>query len=154
MRPIYEDLVDRRAGDEAALGAAVALSSLDVVGVEEERVARIRRHIRRFEGREDERLEEPARVGEVPLRGADVRHRADDVVFRLEGSTKCFGLSADGVVARREAGCGVAGGTHRAARASRLVYVGDRHSGILVIHTPRALHYCSPRLHLATPGPP
>ena len=32
----------------------------------------------------DERLEEPARVGEMPFRRAHVRHRLDDAIFRLE----------------------------------------------------------------------
>ena len=84
MPPVAEHLAHRGPRDQAALRATVPFACLHVIGIEEERVARIGRSIRGIERREHEGLEEPARVCEMPLRGAHVAHRAHDVVLRFE----------------------------------------------------------------------
>ena len=98
------DLAHRRASHEPALRPAMAFAGLHVVRVEEVGVSRVGGAIRRVERREHEGLEEPARMREVPLGRAHVRHRADDVILDLERSTQPFGLRAHTFVAGQECG--------------------------------------------------
>ena len=116
VRAVREHLGDRGPRDETALRATVTLARLHVVRVEEERVLRVRRDVGRVERREHERLEEPTRVREMPLRRAHVGHRADDVVLDLERRAECFRLRAhpDHAVEKRR---------------RRGADVGDRHAG-------------------------
>jgi hypothetical protein len=78
---VGEDLRHRGARDVAALRAAVALPRLHVVRVEEEGVDRVQRPVAGRVRLQDEGLEEPARVREMPLRRADVGHRLHHVVL-------------------------------------------------------------------------
>ena len=94
VRAIRVHLRHGRAGDEASLRAAVPFSRLHVVGIEQERVLRIRRDVRPVERHEYERLEEPAGVREMPLRRADVGHGAHDVVLDFERRAERLGLRA------------------------------------------------------------
>ena len=55
-----------------------------VIGIKQVGVLRNFRAIARHPDFHDERFEEPARVGEMPLRRAHVGHRLHDVIFRLE----------------------------------------------------------------------
>src|SRR6185437_15527527 len=81
VRAVLVDVRHGRSRDEAALRAAMALARLHIVRVEQVGVARIQRLIPRHVRRENEGLEEPARVRDVPLRGAHVRHGAHHVVL-------------------------------------------------------------------------
>ncbi len=64
---VVEHLLQRGPGGEPALGAAVPLAGLHVIGVEEERVARVGGAVGRVVVGQHERLEEPRGVGQVPL---------------------------------------------------------------------------------------
>jgi hypothetical protein len=102
VRTVGIDLRDRRARDEPALRTAVPLAGLHVVRVEQERVARVERHVPGVVRAEDERLEEPAGVREVPLGRARVGHRADDVVLDRQRLAQRLRLGAHRVVARQQ----------------------------------------------------
>src|ERR671936_1525250 len=78
------------------------LARLHVVRVEEKRILRIERLVLGHIRREHERLEEPAGVREVPLRGTDVGHRADDVVLRLEWIAEVLGVRSYRCIALTE----------------------------------------------------
>src|SRR6185436_14448871 len=67
VRAVGEDLRQRRPRDEAALGTRVLASHEVVVGIEENAEALVEGLVLREPGLENERLEEPARVGQVPL---------------------------------------------------------------------------------------
>src|SRR5665213_2795041 len=97
MSAILEDFAHRRSRHEPAHRATVALAGLHVVGIEEKRVPRIRRYVLGRVRTEDERLEEPARVREMPLGGAHVGHAADDVVLGVERLAEPFGLRTNGI---------------------------------------------------------
>jgi len=73
-----------RTRDQAAQVAPVHAPGRVIVGVEEERVLRNRGPVVPLPGPEDECFEKPGRMGKVPLRGADIWHRLDNAVFRLE----------------------------------------------------------------------
>ncbi len=85
-------LVEGRAGEAAATRPIVLRSDRLVVGVEQKLEGRVERPMVRDVRQEHERLEEPGRVGEVPLGGAGVRHRLDPLVLgrkrrrQLEGA--------------------------------------------------------------------
>jgi hypothetical protein len=55
-----------------------------VIRIKEEGVLRDFRAVARHPDFDDERLEEPGRVREMPLRRADVGHRLHDEIFRLQ----------------------------------------------------------------------
>ena len=74
-------LVDGGAADPAPPVPAVALAGLHVVGIEEVGVGLVRGLVAGEVGLQEEGLEEPAHVRQVPLGGADVLHRLDDVVL-------------------------------------------------------------------------
>src|SRR5688572_4357500 len=93
---VGEYLAHRRAGHQPALGATVTLAGLHVVRVEEERITGIRADVVAIEVGQHKRLEKPAGVRQVPLRGTDVRHGADDVVLDLQ-----WGAEADRLFTNR-----------------------------------------------------
>jgi hypothetical protein len=118
-------LLHRGARDVAALVAAVALARLDVVRVEQVGVLLVKRRIVGRVLAEDERLEEPADMRQVPLRGANVGHRLDDVVFRLQRLTKMLGELPHATIAIDERGRrGRDGGGSRGGRIDRHGRVG------------------------------
>jgi PPM family protein phosphatase len=95
---VFEHLGDGGSRDVAALRTAVPLAGLHVIGVEQERVVRVVRAVARRVRHEDERLEEPRGVCQVPLRGAHVGHALHDVV--LGGERRAgMGGHVDGGVA-------------------------------------------------------
>ena len=59
-----------------------------IVGIEKIGVLRDFGAVALHPGFEDEGFEKPARVGEMPFRRADVRHRLHDVIFRFEVPAK------------------------------------------------------------------
>ena len=75
---------DRRPRDQPAEIAPVHVARGIVVGVEKIGVLRNLRCDTRHPDLQNEGLEEPAGVREMPFRRADVRHRLHDVIFRLE----------------------------------------------------------------------
>ena len=94
----------RRPRDEAALRARVLRADALVVAVEEDAKGRIERHEAGLEALEQEGLEEPRDVREVPLGRARVGHRLDLAVLGRER--------------RGERQAGVAHRAHSAARAA------------------------------------
>jgi hypothetical protein len=95
---------------EAALGPRVALADAVVIAVEEDAKRRIERPELRLEALEDERLEEPGDVREVPLRRARVGHRLHLAVLGRQRRSQRDARFADGRVVRSEgAGRGQAG---------------------------------------------
>ena len=70
-----------------------------VVRVEQKAVERVERPKVRRVGREDERLEEPGGVCQVPLRRTAVGHRLELIVLRLEWRAQPLRASADSAVA-------------------------------------------------------
>src|SRR6185503_19107720 len=95
---ILEYLLDGRSSHETALRTTVSLASLNVVRVEEVRVPRIERHIMRIPLPQNERLEKPARVSQVPLRRTYVGHGAHDVILDLQRLAQFFSVRANRTV--------------------------------------------------------
>ena len=95
MPAIGGDLVGAGPGEVAALVAGVARSGGDVVGIEQEGVVRVKGLVALAVLAEQELLEEPGRMGAVPFRGAGVRHRLDQLVFRGQRGGAALGLVAD-----------------------------------------------------------
>ena len=71
----------RRARQQPALGARMAVADAVVVGVEQDPERRMERLELRFQPFEDEGLEEPGGVRQVPLDRAGVGHRLGAAVF-------------------------------------------------------------------------
>jgi hypothetical protein len=88
------DLVQGGARQGAAAGARLPRPHRLVVGVEEVRVTLVHHAVAGHVPRQHEGLEEPRRVGQVPLRRARVRHGLDELVFRGEGSGQAGGGGA------------------------------------------------------------
>ena len=95
------DVGERRPGDEAALGPGMLLADALVVAVEEDAIGRIERHEAVFEALEDEGLEEPRDMGEMPLGRAGVCHRLHLAVLRGErGGERDAGIAHHGETVR------------------------------------------------------
>ena len=100
--PVGPDLLHGGAGEISTAGPTVPLSGLYVVGVEQEGVALVVQAIAGEVGNEDEGLEEPGRVREVPLRRAHVGHGLDHLILRGEAPGQVPTLLADGAVTLQE----------------------------------------------------
>ena len=85
---VLGDLRDAWAGDQPALGSGVTSADGLVVGVEQEPEALV---VGRVLGSEHERLEEPRRVGAVPLGGTGVGHRLHGLVLGAEWGGESLG---------------------------------------------------------------
>ena len=83
MRAIGEHFLDGRAREQAALGTRMTRPLALVIGIEEVGKALVEGTKARH-AREDERLEEPRRMREVPLRRARVIHGLDRLVLGRE----------------------------------------------------------------------
>jgi hypothetical protein len=99
-RPIHvtaviEHLSNGRPREQSSLRLRVAIPGGVVVRIENVRVAPIECFVARKAGAEDKRLEEPARMGEVPLGRADLGHRLNDVIFNLERFAEKLGGETD-----------------------------------------------------------
>ncbi len=88
MAAVGHHLVDARAGDQAAPRAGVPRPGLHVIGVEEEGEPVIRRTVAGRMLAQDELLEEPGRVREMPLGRAGVLHRLHDHVLGPESGNE------------------------------------------------------------------
>jgi hypothetical protein len=103
---IVEHFLDRRARQQTALRPLVHAAYGLVVGVEEIFEVRMERAIPGEQRLQQELLEEPAGVCEVPLRGARVRHALHHVVFDLE---RLADLARDATHVRIAGGQGLCG---------------------------------------------
>src|SRR6266550_257691 len=99
---VARDLLDGRAGEQAALRTRVPWTDGFVVRVEQVPEVGVERLVAGEPGIEDEGLEEPGGVTAVPLRGAHVGHRLDDLVLRSEGSGERLGEVAHPAVSRAQ----------------------------------------------------
>ena len=113
------DLAHGGAREVAALGARVARAERLVVAVEEEVVLRVERRVVRDVLLQDEALEEPRRVRDVPARGAGLGHALQYVVLDGQRRAQAHGLGADVAVAREQLGGGRGDGLVGAAFAAR-----------------------------------
>jgi hypothetical protein len=102
MGAIALDLGQRRPCQEAALRPGMPLAERLVVGVEEILIVGIEGTIAGGEARQDEGLEEPGGVGEMPLRRAGERHRLDLLVLGAQRRGQRLGGRSHGRVERRD----------------------------------------------------
>ncbi len=99
---IGEDGVEGRAGEGGAELFLGHVAEGVVVAVEEPAEVGMEGLVAGDELAEDEGLEEPAGVGEVPFDGAGLGTGLDHQVFGGERATECGGGGADGLVAGEE----------------------------------------------------
>ena len=104
MGAIGDDLGDLRPGQQAAVGTRMPLAHALVIGIEQISESRIEGLVARQVRREDESLEEPGDVSQMPLGGTHVRHRLDLLVLRRKRRGQGLAQSTDFGVALREAG--------------------------------------------------
>ena len=100
VRPVGVHLLHGRPRQRAALRPRERLADAVVVGVEERLEALGERPVPLPEGLEQEGLEEPGGVREVPLGRARVVHRLHAVVVHRQGTTQHFRLLTNGRVSR------------------------------------------------------
>ncbi len=103
---VGEDGVERRAGEGGAELLLGHVAEGVVVAVEEPVEVGVEGLVGGDELAEDEGLEEPAGVGEVPFDGAGLGTGLDHHVFGGEGATEIRGGVADGLVAGKKRGGG------------------------------------------------
>ena len=84
MSPIGEHVRQRRPGEQTSLRTFVPRADLLVVGVEQESVVGIERLVAVRVGLQNELLEEPGRMSQMPLGRADVGHRLDALILGTE----------------------------------------------------------------------
>jgi hypothetical protein len=84
MPAVAHHFLERRARQQPALGSRLAGAGSLVVGVEAIGEAFIQRAKARKMRLQHERLEEPGGMRQVPLGGAGVVHRLDDLIFRAQ----------------------------------------------------------------------
>jgi hypothetical protein len=104
--PVLEDLAQSGSRDLAPIGARVLLAYGVVVRVEEHAELRAERPVPGHVGLEQERLEEPARVGEVPLGGTRLGHGLRRRVLRREWLTEALRCATHAPVGCRQVGHG------------------------------------------------
>ena len=115
MGAVGEDGVEGRAGEGGAEFFLGHVAEGVVVAVEEPVEVGMEGLVGGDELAEDEGLEEPAGVGEVPFDWAGLGTGLDHEVFRGERGTEFFGGGADGAVAGEEGGGDGGGGGSRLA---------------------------------------
>ncbi len=82
--PIGQDVLQRRARQQAPLGSGMPLAHGLIVGVEQIAEHRVERLVALQVGLQQEGLEEPGHVRQVPLGGTDIGHGLDLLVFGAE----------------------------------------------------------------------
>src|SRR5262245_57022268 len=102
VRAIAIDIFDRRPRELSPLRPRKEAADGLVVGIEEKRVAGVKRLVLAFKAAEHELLEEPRRVRDVPLRWARVVHALHDVVLDGKRRTDLLRRAAHFSVARRD----------------------------------------------------
>ena len=101
-RAVVIDLGHRRPGEQAAPIARDTLAHGVVVRIKEIGILRIDWRFAGLFRRQDESLEEPRGMGQVPFDGAGVGHGLDDVVFRLQRRAEGLGGAAHDLIASPE----------------------------------------------------
>lgn len=101
--PVVQDPREIGPGEQAALRTRVPFPDGDVIGIEEDPEMRIEGTIARRMRLEQERLEEPGRVGQVPLDRARIRHRLERAILRREPGRQRPGGVADALEPPRRA---------------------------------------------------
>ena len=94
MPTVAQDVFERRARQQPALGSRLPGTGSLVVGVEAVGEPLIQRAKACEMRLQHERLEEPGGVRQVPLGGAGVLHRLDDLIFRAQRLCQRQGESA------------------------------------------------------------
>ena len=82
-------------GEQATHGAGMPGADRLVVGIEQEAGIRVKHLISGKEGREDEFLKKPSRMGAMPLRRAGVGHGLDTLVLWRQRGGQVFRMIAD-----------------------------------------------------------
>ena len=100
MGTVGRDALQRRTGQQAAHRAGMPGAHGFVVGVEQKAEIRVEHAVFRRVFGQDELLEEPGRVGPVPLCRAGVGHGLDALVLGRQMRCQRFGMGSDGGVAR------------------------------------------------------
>ena len=95
MVAIGADRIDRRPRQKPALRARVTRPGRLVIGIEQIGEGRVEHPVGRIERPEQEGLEKPAGMGEMPFRRADVGHRLDRLVLGRQIGGECLGVLAD-----------------------------------------------------------
>ena len=103
MGAIGDDLGHRRARQQAPVRTGVPVPHPFVIGVEQVSERGIERRVCRQMRSQDEGLEEPGHMSEMPFRRADVGHRLHLLVFRRERRSEFFAQRPDFAVPAREA---------------------------------------------------
>ena len=93
-RAVFENIIDGRSGDHAALRAAVHRPRLLVVRVEEKIIARVDRLVSVSIGIENKAFKEPGGVRKVPLNGTGVGLRLNDHILDGQRLAKPLGKPA------------------------------------------------------------
>ncbi len=94
MVAIGGDGIDGRSRQKAALRARMARPDRFVIGVEQIGEGGVEFAVSRVEGTEQEGLEEPAGVRQMPFRRADIRHRLDRLILGRQVTSEGFALLA------------------------------------------------------------
>src|SRR5690606_15969171 len=92
-------LFQGRAWQQPALWACMARPDAYVVGVEQHRVGRVEGRYRGGQAQQDEGLEEPAGMGQVPFDRAGLGHRLELAVLGTEPLGQCQAVPAYALVA-------------------------------------------------------
>ena len=100
--PVGIRLLDGGPGDQPTFGSAMPFSQRIVIRIEEVRVLWMKRPVIRNCRKEQEGLEEPADVGEMPLGRADIRHGLNDIIFGDQGFAQVLRKAAHFLVLLRE----------------------------------------------------
>ena len=100
-------LLDGGPGDQPTFGPAMPFSKRIVIRVEEVRVLWMQRPVIRNCRKEQEGLEKPADVGEMPLGRADIWHGLNDIIFGDQGFAQVLRKAANVLVLlnERRIGC-------------------------------------------------
>ena len=96
--PVGIRLLDGRPGDQPTFGSAMPFSQRIVVRVKEVRVLWMKRLVIRNCRKEQEGLEKPADVGEMPFGRADIWHGLDDIIFGDQRFAQVLSKAANALV--------------------------------------------------------
>jgi hypothetical protein len=82
------DLLNGWAREYPPFGAAMPLTSPNIIGIEEVSIRGMRRSIARRGRGQNKGFEKPTRMRQMPLRGAHIRHGLNDIIFSQQGLTE------------------------------------------------------------------
>src|SRR6266849_2154975 len=109
---ILVGLFNRRPRDQATLGPTMPFAKRVVVGIKEIGILRMKRLVTRKSRREQKGLPKPGYMSQVPLGGADIRHRLNDVIFGGKRLTELLSKAANLLVSLYEIAVGQVFGNH------------------------------------------